>query len=301
MTKTYGSFFVQVATALTLVLVFGINPAAFATTPEQRALIERHLIPMEGGRNFRDLGGYTTQDGRQIKSGQLFRSGVLHHLTETDYQKIEQLGIRTVVDLRASEERMMEPTLWQAGSVNMMSWDYEMGLGADSDTLSQFANPQLTGPDAEAIMADMYRDMVEQQKPHYAAMFSQLANSPEPLLFHCTAGKDRTGIAAALLLTALGVDRETVIQDYVLSEVIASLPEQQSAAPALSEDMAEMYSFLANMPADALDALMGTRRHYIETAFDEMTVRYGSVDAYMEYELGITEQVRKQLQTQYLQ
>lgn len=301
MLRHSSAFALYAALAATLLFMLGVSINVFAATPEQRALIERHLIPMEGGRNFRDLGGYQTDDGKQVKSGLLFRSGVLHHLSDADYRKIDALGISTVVDFRATEERQDEPTEWKAGDVEMLTWDYQMTFGEGDDVLSAFANPDLGGPEAEALMGDLYRVMLDQQQPHYTAMFDQLTGSDDGLLFHCTAGKDRTGIAAALLLTALGVDRETVIADYTLSETIASLPEHQNSAPALSDEMDESYAFLASMSPAALDALMGTRRSYIEAALEEMAVRSGSVDAYIREELGVSEQELQQLRSNFLE
>ncbi|MDO8909444.1 MAG: tyrosine-protein phosphatase [Pseudohongiella sp.] len=301
MIRHTGSFLLHALTACTLVITLSGSAEIFAATKAERELIERHLIPLEGGRNFRDLGGYQTMDGRTVKSGKLFRSGVLHHMTAADYQKVQNLGIRTVVDFRAIEERESEPTNWGAGDVTMMTWNYSMDFGQDTNILAEFANPALDAAGAEALMSQMYRGMAEEQKPHYAGMFATLTSSDDPLLFHCTAGKDRTGIAAALLLTALGVDRETVIQDYVLSEVIAGLPEYQNSAPALDENMDSTYAFLANMPPAALAALMGTRRVYIESAFDAMTTQYGSVDAYIRDELGMDNARIEQLKANFLE
>lgn len=301
MIRHAGSFLLHTVTACTLVLMLSVSPGIFADTKTDRELIERHLIPLEGGRNFRDLGGYQTMDGRTIKSGKLFRSGVLHHMTAADYSKVAEFGIKTVVDFRANDERESEPTHWGAGDVNVMTWDYSMNFGQDENILAEFANPELDAAGAEALMAQMYRGMAEEQKPHYAGMFATLSSSDDPLLFHCTAGKDRTGIAAALLLTALGVDRETVIQDYVLSEVINDLPEYQNTAPALTEDVNSTYAFLAMMPPAALDALMGTRRIYIESAFDEMTKQYGSVDAYIRNELSMDDDRVAQLKAHFLE
>jgi len=289
------------AACMLYLLSAALGISALAATPAERALIERHLIPLEGGRNFRDLGGFQTQDGRTVKTGKLFRSGVLHHLTDADHGTLESLGIATIVDLRATEERSSEPTRWLASPVRMMTWDYDMGLGEEGELLAGFMKPDLSAPEAEQLMGDMYRNMVEQQRPHYAGMFAELVASDQPLLFHCSAGKDRTGIAAALLLVALGVDRETAIMDYTLSEVIAALPEYQGSAPALNEPADNNYEFLSRMPAPALDALMGTRRSYIESAFDEMSRQYGSVDNYISQALQMSEQDIETLRALYLE
>lgn len=256
------------------------------------------LLELDGGRNFRDLGGYRTSDGRTVKTGHLFRSGVLHGLTAQDYDTIEALDIATVVDLRATGERRSEPTFWQAGPVDVMAWDYEMGL-EDGSFLEDFSDPDMSGADAEALMGALYRDMVHQQAPHYRALFDRLADNSGPLLFHCTAGKDRTGIGAALVLTALGVDRDTVIADYTVSERILgnTLAREMSGG---DQDADPSAAFLASLPEPAVEALMGTRRSYIEAAFDEMQQRHGSVENYMRDALEVSESELRALRDHYL-
>jgi len=254
------------------------------------------LLELDGGRNFRDLGGYPTRDGREVKTGQLFRSGVLTGLTTEDYDTLAELDIATVVDLRSTEERRSEPTFWQAGPVDVMAWDYSMGL-EDGSLMEAFSNPDMDGAEAEALMAELYRDMVEQQAPHYRALFDRLAGTGEPLLFHCSAGKDRTGIGAALLLTALGVDRETVIADYTASERV--LGDSLREETARSGDDATA-AFLENLSEPAVEALMGTRRAYIEAAFDEMRQRHGTVEGYIRHALDVTDEELTALRGQYL-
>lgn len=264
-------------------------------------LIGKHLIPLEGGRNFRDIGGITTADGATVKSGLLFRAGVLHHLTADDYAKIDAFGIRTVIDFRDVEERQNEPTTWLASDVEIVNWDYAMSFGDDIDLNDMLRMMAASEAGAESMMAALYRTMVEQQKPHYQAMFEELLAPSGPVLFHCTAGKDRTGVAAALIQTALGVDRETVIRDYTLSEVILNLPEQQNSLASMTAHSDGNYSMLAMLPEASINALMGTRRIYIETAFDEMTQNYGSVEAYIKEGLGVSEQDLETLRVLYLE
>jgi protein-tyrosine phosphatase len=279
-----------------------------ATTPvyanpalSDEALIGTHLIPLEGGRNFRDIGGISTTDGATIKRGMLYRAGVLHHLTAEDYAKIDTFGIRTVIDFRDAEERQNEPTTWLAGEVEILDWDYTMSFGDDIDLNEMLRMMAASEAGAESMMAALYRTMVEQQKPHYQAMFQELLAPSGPVLFHCTAGKDRTGVAAALIQTALGVDRETVIRDYTLSEIILNLPEQQNSLASMTAHNDGNYSMLAMLPEASVNALMGTRRIYIETAFDEMTQNYGSVDAYIREALGVSEQDLATLRALYLE
>lgn len=254
------------------------------------------LLELEGGRNFRDLGGYSTRNGQTVKTGLLYRSGVLTDLTPEDYDTVAELDIATVVDLRATEERSAEPTFWQADPVEVMAWDYSMGLDDDS-LLEAFTDPDLDAGQAERLMAALYRDMVTQQAPHYEALFDRLTESPDPLLFHCSAGKDRTGIGAALLLTALGVDRDTVIADYAVSEEI--LGDSLMEEPRSGDDSS--MAMLDQLPEPAIEALMATRPAYLEAAFDEMRRHHGSVDAYIREALDVSEGQLRTLRSHYLE
>lgn len=279
--------------AITSVCVAALTAVSITSAEVQNEtkLIERHLIQMEGSRNFRDLGGYQTKDGKTVKPGLLYRSGVLHHLTDNDYQRIRDLEISTVVDFRANDERESEPTEWKAGPAHIMTWNYEMEMTAEDGQMAQFMNPELDEATAEALMAEMYRGMIFEQQEHYRDMFDVLVETDRPLLFHCSAGKDRTGIAAALILHALGVDQETIIADYTLTEAIYTNPAYTNDAPSLNDidTSDEQYAFMQSMPEPALNALMGARASYIETAFDEMRKEFGSVDAYLRDGLGLSD------------
>ncbi|MCU4675121.1 tyrosine-protein phosphatase [Catenovulum sp. 2E275] len=256
------------------------------------------VLALKGGRNFRDLGGYQTTDGHTVKWGKIYRSGALHQLTDADYQKLKGLEIATIVDFRATHERQKEVTNWQAGPVNQMAWDYN--LDVDTKAFAElFKKGEVTAQDMENVMANMYPGILDSQKPHYQAMFAQLVKSDEPLLFHCTAGKDRTGIAAALILTALGVDRATIEQDYVLTEsvlkmdLIHGMTEEQKKDP--------MYAAFARLPKPALEALSGARPSYIRAAFAKMESEAGSVENYIKQELNVTDAQIAQLRANFLE
>ena len=273
---------------LALLLCISVSLSSVTEIYAQHAsATQERLIDLEGGRNFRDLGGYETVDGRRVKWGKVFRSGVLHDLTAADYQKIDALEIETVIDLRDSNERRAEPTDWQAGDVKMMSWDYSMNLD-DPEFFAPFMNPNATAQDMEQAMANMYVGIVADQKEHYKALFEQLISSEGPLLFHCTAGKDRTGVGAALVLTALGVDRHTVVADYRLTETYLNAGAMLAAQEASPEQQAQ-YAYLAALPPEAVGALMGARASYIESALDTMAQKSGSVESYIREELGVSD------------
>lgn len=258
------------------------------------------VLPLEGGRNFRDLGGYRTTDGKTVKWGKLFRSGVLHNLTADDYAYLQPLGIKAVVDFRTTEERRQEPTLWKAGEIDHLTWDYSMG-----DMQGQFAKvlakPDFSEGDIEQLMHGMYTSLVREQTPHYRAMFAHLIDGDAPMVFHCTAGKDRTGIGAALLLTALGVDRKTVVADYTLTESVLDADSLMQPPQDASDKDKATFAFFAKLPAPVRKALMGARPDYIEAAFAEMERESGSVDNFIRDKLDVDARELAQLRVTYLQ
>ncbi|MCW8125722.1 tyrosine-protein phosphatase [Microbulbifer halophilus] len=258
------------------------------------------VLPLEGGRNFRDLGGYRTEDGREVKWGKLYRSGVLTNLTDNDYDYLEKRGIETVVDFRSSEERKKEPTHWRAGEIERLTWDYAMG-DWEAEFAKVLARPDFQAGDMVKLMADMYPDLVRQQIPAYRAMFDSLLESDEPLLFHCTAGKDRTGVGAALLLTALGVDRETVMEDYLLSSEVLKDTDIMKLPEDASEKEKRMYAFFSRLSQPVKDALVGVQASYLESAFAEMERQAGSVEGFIEQELDVDKRELAQLRATYLQ
>lgn len=245
------------------------------------------LLPLEGGRNFRDLGGYATEDGRRVKWGTVYRSGVMDSLTDADYDYLSGLGISVVCDLRASRERAEEPTNWRAGEIEYITFD---DPSADDDMSRAFASvlmaPGVTGDQVRDWFVDAYRFMPDTYAPAYTEMFDQLANGSLPLAFNCSAGKDRTGVAAALILSALGVPRETVVEDYALSEQLVDfMAEFEIGHGEIDPD--SPYAFLAQLSPDVIRPLMRTEPAYIEAALDTIEAEHGSVVAFIQSVLGV--------------
>lgn len=258
------------------------------------------LLPLQGGRNFRDLGGYKTTDGREVKWGKLYRSGVLSNLTSGDYDYLREREIATIVDFRSSDERETEPTRWAAGNVIAMNWDYEMG-NWEQEFAKVLSKPGFGKEDLVKLMDQGYVGLVQQQTPHYRAMFQQMINQDEPLLFHCTAGKDRTGIGAALILTALGVDRETVKKDYLLSNDYLKNSDMFKLPVDASEKEKRMFAFFSQLPEDVRGVLAGVEASWLDSAFAEMEREHGSVEGYIEHALDVDAEERALLKARYLQ
>lgn len=237
----------------------------------------RRLLPLQGGQNFRDLGGYRTRDGRLVRWGVLFRSGTMNGLTPADFAYLGKLGIRTVCDFRSTEERNAAPVHWPGNvAPKVFADDYKMDMGG----LDFQAAGSWNAEKARARMAALYPHMLEQFNSQYRRMFQQLLAGNVPLAFNCSAGKDRTGIAAALILTALNVPRETVIQDYLASNLYFD-PKKA----AVGDDAA--LKAWKQMPPAVQQAFMGVDRSYIEAVFRTIDAYPGGPEAYLRKAFGL--------------
>lgn len=262
--------------------ILSLNAAAVADP--------RRVLDLEGGVNFRDLGGYLTQDGRVVKWETVYRSGSPARLTEADFDELSRRGIRTFCDFRDRAEREGEPNTFVQGNDEVTYWtrDYEQGM---SDL-----NEMLTGPDAgpetsRAALLAVYKTIPEEHALGFSQMFRFLAEGQVPLAFNCAAGKDRTGVGAALLLTLLGVPRATVVADYALSDDIVDYRVQMQESAANNP----AYAFLLDLPWETVEPLLASDPAYIESAFAALEEKYGSVDAFIENELGVTADMKQQI------
>jgi protein-tyrosine phosphatase len=173
------------------------------------------ILHLPSGHNFRDIGGYTARDGRIVKWRQVFRSGYMSRIAGEDAAQLHALGIDTICDLRANDERAERPTVWHVGSqTELWSRDHEFSAGS----LAELANrPDLMASQTRESMFEIYRALPYEQTGSYRELFSRIANGRVPILFNCSAGKDRTGLATALILSILGVPRAVIDEDYLLS------------------------------------------------------------------------------------
>jgi protein-tyrosine phosphatase len=268
------------------------RPYFVLTTAEgDEQVVAERLLPLQGGNNFRDLGGYETADGRTVQWGVLYRSGTMVQLTPDDYRYLGQLGIRTICDFRSSEERSNEPTDWLADPQPVRQQrDYVL----DTTTLmASIARPDVTPEQAKAVFADFYREVPFVYAEHYRTLFAELLAGRAPLTFNCSAGKDRTGVAAALLLSALGVERQQVVADYLLSNRYYK-PAQPK--PGANDSTSRL---LASLQPAVVQVLMGVDASYIEAALDAATRKHGSLEAYFANELGVDAAGLRQLRDLY--
>ena len=252
--------------------------------------------------NLRDLGGWPTTDGSQVRSGVLYRSTDLSRLDDADRQTLTDLGLRTIYDLRTLAERTGAPDIAIDGATEVAvdvladaTTSIPANLGtvlADPAVVAQATDALGDGKAAELI-AGTYREIVTLPSAlaAYRRFFEGLAGGdPGPVLFHCTTGKDRTGWAAAVLLSLLGVREDDVYQDYLLTN--------EQLIPALTPLFDDFAA--AGGDPDLLRPVLGVDRSYLDAAFDEMRSVYGDVDCYVTDGLGFDTDLRKRLRDLYL-
>lgn len=258
----------------------------------------RRLLPLQGGSNFRDMGGYKTGDGKIVKRGLLYRSGVMTGLTDADQQYLQQLGVDSVMDLRSKEELELYPNHWAANAgLNYVSHEYSI----------QDIVAAMQGEGAIPGMDSLYQQMPYTLKPQLKQYFDILIAGEAPVVVNCSAGQDRTGIASALLLTALGVPRDTVFEDYLLSsDFRRPLVERGSVdleAAAETNAFAKMmlrYSDDKTPRAHAVPLVSDEGKPYLHYALARIEADYGSVPAYLEQELGVDAKAIDRLKQLYL-
>jgi protein-tyrosine phosphatase len=246
-----------------------------ATAPAES---NARVLPIAGSHNLRDMGGYETVDGRKVKWGRLYRSGVMAQLTAADREEFRRLGVVAIYDLRTRKERARRPTDWHHGDdIDYFSREYEMSTGALDRIIAKGA---LVRDEFMRVIHNAYRHLPFEQAESYRELFRLLVDGRVPLLFNCTAGKDRTGIAAALILYALGVPRHTIDHDYSLTELAMDKLEA-----ILFGD--PRYAPLAKLPREQYLPMLRADPDYLTIAFREIERRHGSIAMYLDTVLGV--------------
>jgi len=230
------------------------------------------LVPVKGAVNFRDLGGYPTNEGKKVKWGKVYRSGEISKLTDDDLKLLADRRIKDVVDFRSNEEVAKAKDKLPAGAAYIQ-------LPAGSEQLNNFMTvlPKLNSGDS--LMISFY-SQIAHLKEKYRPFFQELLKMPDSdaLLFHCTAGKDRTGIGAALFLHILGVSDETVMEDYLATneyrkeenEKMVKMMEQMKIKEQVARDLATV------------------KPEYLIATVKAILNKYGSIDQFVSQELGLS-------------
>lgn len=253
-------------------------PASTVTPDEHR------LLPLAGGHNFRDLGGYETADGQRVRRHVLYRSGKLSGLTSQDVALLASKNIRVVCDLRTPVEREKEPSV-TGFSAWHRSWDYDAG---HSRLRQVAAAREATPQDVHDALAATYRKMPWHFAGPYGCVINHIVSGDVPLVFHCMAGKDRTGLLAALILRVLGVPEATVLADYLLTDRCLDIDALVATPRAAGSDAAAAgFAYLQAMPPNLRAPLLKCHPAYLEGALRAVEARHGSVLGYMHEALGV--------------
>ena len=225
---------------------------------------------------------------------------MITNLTEQDYDYLASIDVATICDYRSEEERHAEPTRWGAGEVDYATFPDPVSP-AGSSFLGSLRDPDATPEQVADAMAAGYAQLARDHAGAFGTMFDRLAAGEIPLAFNCSAGKDRAGISAALLLTALGVPRDTVVADYALSEQFVDYVEAFRGGA--DEESAETgaYAFLSKLPLEILTPLMRSDPRYLETALAWMDEEYGSVMNFIREELDVTRAELSAIRAQLLE
>ncbi len=256
------------------------------------------VLPLEGGRNFRDAGGYTVDESTRVQWGKLYRSGTLYALTDNDFALLSKRKISFIADLRTNEERAAEPTMWRAGEAEIASWTYSQADMLEA-MVKVFSKKDLTREDVENVMIQQYRNLPGEQASHYGVIFDEIAKGNLPLLVHCSAGKDRTGLGIALVLTALGVPRDVILKDYAMSDKHQQIPVLEGKDYQFDEDSSQ--SMMRSMPSAITAPLLASNPAYLSAAFTAIEENYGSVMTYIRDELQVTEEEMRRVRANLLE
>lgn len=256
------------------------------------------VLALQGAPNFRDIGGYRGADDRMVRTGQLFRSESLARLTDADLAQVEELNITLLYDLRAADERMREPNRWPA------SQTVEILAGLESDELSavrfsgwrqRIADPAFDAAAARQWILHAYGEMPRLFAGLISSLLARLGAPDSPaMLIHCTAGKDRTGFVSAMLLFALGVSRDDVFENYLLTR--QRRPPEELLNILVGKEMEDL-------PAETHAALMtmaDVREDYLGTALANIERNFRGVDNYLEIACNLDPKSRDALKSRLL-
>ena len=248
-------------------------------------------LPFTGAHNFRDLGGYKTSDGKTVKWGKVYRSDNLHSLTDEDLKYMERLNLKSVVDFRSDEERNEEPDRLTPDMTPIL-----LPIKFEPEGVTENLTRDLTfgNLDSSNLLRDFNVILVKEFTEEYKQFFRHIVdNGGEPFVLHCTAGKDRAGFGSAMILTVLGVPREKIIEDYLLTNTYVSDHVDRKLLET------ELKTFF-RADSDNLRKINLVEERYIQAAFDTIDSHWGGMDQYISDGLNLTEEDIGKIRNYYL-
>lgn len=277
-----------------VIFVVALTMAGVAAAAETRA------VPLNGVANTRDLGGLQTADGRSVREGQLIRSGEIDHIDAEGMARLDAMGVSAIVDLRTTSEATADPAAWPAGTgparYNFPVMEQE---SAEIDQMrASIKSGTATFEQTDGLFLDAFSYIATDYTTELRALFDVLLEQPEgqAVVFHCSGGKDRTGVASALVLSALGVTPEEIAADFMMSN---TLKDADRAAAKIAAEVNAAQG--TNMTADAVWPSVGVREEYLDNFYESVRAAYGSVDAYLREGIGLTDAEFERLRDRYLE
>lgn len=252
------------------------------------------LVPLDNGINFRDLGGYRSRDGRAVKWRKLLRCGHMAALSDTDLDRLEAVGVSRVHDFRREEEQSQSPTRPVRAEIID---DYQISIGDISRFWEFLFEGAMSAETSHQLVVNSYRNCIDSIIPAYSRFMRYLVDADEGAdVFHCSAGKDRTGMAAALILAALEVPRQTIVEDYLLTleyynsdKLIAIVEGHLREAGVETWDRSWLIPY-CSVHADNINGFL-----------DAIDQKYGNINNYLMQGLGMSSQDLDKLKEKYLQ
>jgi protein-tyrosine phosphatase len=251
-------------------------------------------VTLDGAVNLRDFGGYETADGRRVRRRRLYRSGHMAELSDTGRQRFAELGIGLICDLRRPEERTAEPTPFPEDAPRRI--EIPIDPGSAMALRAHIRDREMSLRDRIDFMVAINRELARDHAEDFAHLFAELLElDDEAFLVHCSAGKDRTGFACALILHALGVPRETVFDDYLLTNEF--MDYEQYVLPRL----VPRWEPHGAPDRETVMALAGVRPEYLEAAFHAIEADFDGVEQYIERAVGLTPERTARLRRRLLE
>lgn len=237
---------------------------------------ETNQPQLQGASNFRDLGGYMSGDGRRVRRGCVFRSGHLAQLTVEDFAVLRQLGIGTVIDLRSEHEMRSQPSHWPEDlAIERINPDIQPALHAANMKMKAVLQREPTPAGMYKMVDVVYQDIPGACGPAFKRLADLLLASNAAVMFHCTNGRDRTGIMATVLLHLLGVSRDDILADYMLTNELLDI---EGGIGLNGRILSAAFGF--DVSDDMVRIMNTAHERNIDTLFDTVATRYGSVEGY---------------------
>jgi len=266
-----------------LIVVIFLRVNAFAQVADS----SQREVRLDGAINFRDLGGYATMDGKHVKWRKIYRSAALNRLTTADLDKLKSLSLSRVADFRGPYEVQIAPDRLPMGITRI-----SLPAGSENIGDSNYSKNIMQQLRNDSFLLGFYSNLTP-FTARYKPMFDQLLalNNDSALLFHCTAGKDRTGIGAALVLYALGVDEKTIMEDYLATNYYRSAENDRAIV-----GLTKMY----HLDEQTARNVMAAKPEYLQATFNAIRRQYSSLENYLNKEMGLDPEKVKKLRLLYL-